>query len=480
MCAVPSRRDLGRIRFMGVFGAMTTALSGLRAQSYALENISGNIANSRTTGFKRLETSFIDLIPDAPQNRELAGSVLARSSATNSVQGDISSTSIATNVAINGDGFFIVAEKLGELNGAPNFSQNNLYSRRGDFDFDRNGYLVNGAGYFLKGLNINPTTGAPAASEASVIRIPNDALPPRATTTIDYRATLPATPQTTAYQAANGAPGSELIGPAAAYPASPATLATIAASDTATFEARSIQGGTITAYDTLGRPAPVRLAWAKETAGLGTDTWSLYAQTDPAATGAAAMWTRAGAAGSFAFDANGNLTSAPITALPPVNVNGIIITGVSLDAGSGGSGMKQVNSTQNVGQLEANAIRQDGYAAGVLQRTNINEDGLVIGTYSNGQVATLAQLLTAQFSAPNSLKRLDGGALAETAESGLPLVGSASSGGSRLVGAATEQSNTDIAEEFSKMIVTQQAYTANTRVITTSQQMLTDILNIIR
>jgi flagellar hook protein FlgE len=480
MCAVPSRRDLGRIRFMGVFGAMTTALSGLRAQSYALENISGNIANSRTTGFKRLETSFVDLIPDAAQNRELAGSVLARSSATNSVQGDISSTSIATNVAINGDGFFIVAEKLGELNGAPNFSQNNLYSRRGDFDFDRNGYLVNGAGYFLKGLNINPTTGAPAASEASVIKIPNDALPPRATTTIDYRATLPATPQTTAYQAANGAPGSELIGPAAAYPASPATLATIAASDTATFEARSIQGGTITAYDTLGRSAPIRLSWAKETAGLGTDTWSLYAQTDPAATGAAAMWTRAGAAGSFAFDANGNLTSAPITALPPVNVNGIIITGVSLDAGMGGSGMKQVNSTQNVGQLEANAIRQDGYAAGVLQRTNITEDGLVIGTYSNGQVATLAQLLTAQFSAPNSLKRLDGGALAETAESGLPLVGSASSGGSRLVGAATEQSNTDIAEEFSKMIVTQQAYTANTRVITTSQQMLTDILNIIR
>jgi flagellar hook protein FlgE len=192
------------------------------------------------------------------------------------------------------------------------------------------------------------------------------------------------------------------------------------------------------------------------------------------------MWTRAGAAGSFAFDANGNLTSAAVTALPPVNVNGVIITGVSLDAGAAGSGMKQVNSTQNVGQLEANAIRQDGYSAGVLQRTSISDDGLVIGTYSNGQVATLAQLLTAQFSAPNSLKRLDGGAFAETAESGLPLVGSASSGGSQLVGGATEQSNTDIADEFSKMIVTQQAYSANTRVITTSQQMLSDILNIIR
>ncbi len=277
---------------MGVFGAMTTALSGLRAQSYALENISGNIANSRTTGFKRVDSSFVDLIPDAPANRELAGSVLSRSMATNSVQGDIATSSIATNVALNGDGFFIVAEKQNELNGVPTFTQANLYTRRGDFDFDRNGFLVNGAGYYLKGLTINPISGNPTGSEADVIRISNDALPPRATTSIEYRATLPATPQTSAYQAANGAAGSELLGLPALFPASPVTLATIAASDNATFEGRTIQGGTITSYDSLGRPVPVRLSWAKTTSGLGTDAWSLYVQTDPAATGAAAMWTR--------------------------------------------------------------------------------------------------------------------------------------------------------------------------------------------
>ena len=136
---------------MGVFGAMTTALSGLQAQSYALENISGNIANSRTTGFKRVDTSFADLVPDTSVTRALSGSVLSRSSATNSVQGDISGTKIATNVALNGDGFFIVAEGQSNLNGVPSFTQTNLYTRRGDFDFDRNGYLVNGAGYYLKG-----------------------------------------------------------------------------------------------------------------------------------------------------------------------------------------------------------------------------------------------------------------------------------------------------------------------------------------
>jgi flagellar hook protein FlgE len=468
---------------MGVFGAMTTALSGLRAQSYALENISGNIANSRTTGFKRVDTGFVDLIPDTPQNRELAGSVLSRSMATNSVQGDIATTSIATNVALNGDGFFIVAEKQNELNGIPNFTQSNLYTRRGDFDFDRNGFLVNGAGYYLKGLSINPITGNPTGSEADVIRITNDALPPRSTTTIEYRATLPATPQTSAYQAANGAIGSELLDQTAPLPSLYSTapaLATITAADNGTFEGRSIQGGTITSYDSLGRPVPVRLSWAKTTSGLGTDAWSLYVQTDPSATGAANMWTRAGAAGQFTFDATGNLTGPATVVIPNVVVNGVTVSGITLNTGAGGSGMKQVYSTQNVGQLEANAIRQDGYSAGVLQNTTISDDGKVVGSYSNGQVATLAQLLTARFASPNSLKRLDGGAFAETTESGLPLVGSASSGGTQLVGSATEQSNTDIADEFSKMIVTQQAYSANTRVITTSQQMLSDILNIIR
>ena len=84
---------------MGIFGAMTTAVSGLRAQSYSLENISGNIANSQTTGFKRVETNFVDMIPDTPPNRGLAGSVTAFSRLTNTIQGDLQPTGIATNMA---------------------------------------------------------------------------------------------------------------------------------------------------------------------------------------------------------------------------------------------------------------------------------------------------------------------------------------------------------------------------------------------
>src|SRR4029078_3950652 len=92
---------------MGIFGALTTAVAGLRAQSYALENISGNIANSQTTAFKRIDTSFLDLIPDTGVNNQLAGSVTTASRETNTVQGDVQTASVSTYMAINGNRFFL-------------------------------------------------------------------------------------------------------------------------------------------------------------------------------------------------------------------------------------------------------------------------------------------------------------------------------------------------------------------------------------
>src|SRR5690606_16631146 len=125
---------------MGVFGAMITAVSGIRAQSYALENISGNIANSQTIGFKRVDTSFVDLVPDRPLGQELAGSVLAVSRATNTIQGDLQTTGVGTHIALNGSGYFVVAERTGSNGDIPTFSNLDLYTRRGDFQIDQNGY----------------------------------------------------------------------------------------------------------------------------------------------------------------------------------------------------------------------------------------------------------------------------------------------------------------------------------------------------
>src|SRR4029079_3300035 len=104
---------------MGIFGALTTAVTGLRAQSFALENISGNIANSQTTAFKRVDTSFMDLIPDNPPSKQLAGTVIASARSTNTVQGDFQSASIGTFMAINGDGFFVVQKPSNFTDGRP-------------------------------------------------------------------------------------------------------------------------------------------------------------------------------------------------------------------------------------------------------------------------------------------------------------------------------------------------------------------------
>ena len=161
---------------MGIFGAMTTAVSGLRAQAYSLENISGNIANSQTTGFKRVETSFVDLLPDMPYRKELAGSVTAFSRLTNTIQGDLQPTGISTHMAINGEGFFIVQERTGFQNNVPTFGGVDLYTRRGDFAIDKDGFLVNGAGLYLRGTSIDPVTGETLGTGNGMVKVSSETL----------------------------------------------------------------------------------------------------------------------------------------------------------------------------------------------------------------------------------------------------------------------------------------------------------------
>ena len=197
---------------MGIYGALSTAVTGLRAQSFALENVSGNIANSQTTGFKRIDTDFVDLIPDAATKRQTAGSVLAQSRSTNNVQGDVKGTSTETNMAINGNGFFVVEPAIGRSDGAAIFSGANFYTRRGDFELDKSGYLVNGAGYYLKGLPIDPQTQNVSGSVPQVLQISNAFLPAHQTTRVNYEINLPQLPKTPAYNQSQ-TPGSELLDP---------------------------------------------------------------------------------------------------------------------------------------------------------------------------------------------------------------------------------------------------------------------------
>src|SRR6202048_4501325 len=183
---------------MGIFDALNTSVGGLQAQSFALQNISGNIANASTTGYKGINTSFEDLIPDSTSpSRQVAGGVSAFAQSTITTQGTVSGTTVATNMAINGDGFFSVQKSTGVVDNVPTFNGVTDYTRRGDFQTNANGNLVNGAGYFLMGVAVDPKTGNPLGNVPQVLQFQNNFVPAQSTTTINYAANLPSTPTTT-------------------------------------------------------------------------------------------------------------------------------------------------------------------------------------------------------------------------------------------------------------------------------------------
>jgi flagellar hook protein FlgE len=605
---------------MGIFDALNTSVSGLQAQSFALQNISGNIANASTVGFKGTNTSFEDIVPTSvTPDQQAAGGVRAFAQATITNQGTVSATQVATNMAISGAGFFNVQKPIGVVDNVPVFNGVTNYTRRGDFQLNANGNLVNGAGYYLLGVTVDPKTGNPIGNVPQVLQFQNNFIPAQATTKITYAANLPTRPSTVASTTATagtltalgglnpadftanpqivGTPpapftdatftgssvnnkaavpapitGATLLSGAAGTDsitsnfaagdtitvngtpitfvaagavgnqlnvtdsvatmlakidsisgtANPSTVSggaitlhtgvtsnlsitssnaaafgalgfpptvtqarggggtagtgTVIGSDTATFANESISGGAVTAFDATGTPVNLQLRWAKtDSSGLGVphlDTWNLFYQSNTTATGAQTAWINAGT--NFVFGSNGVLVSpsgSSIT-LANVTVNNQPLGNLTLAFGSGG--LTQYASVG--GTATINQIQQDGFAAGQLQTVAINNSGLVVGTFSNGQNLNLAAVSLSHFNGPNYLKPLDGGAYAATDQSGVAIAGATGT----ISGSSIESSNTDIADEFTKLIVTQQAYSANTKVITTAQTMTQDLLNVLR
>jgi len=604
---------------MGIFDALNTSVGGLQAQSFALQNISGNIANASTVGYKGIDTSFEDLIPDAlTPNKQVAGGVTAFAQQTITSQGTVSGSTVATNIAINGDGFFSVQKPTGITDNVPVFNGITDYTRRGDFQVNANGNLVNGAGYYLMGVAVDPKTGNPLGNVPQVLQFQNNFIPAQATTAIQYAANLPTVPVTTASPSATagtitaagglnpadfsqnpevaGTPAtpfgdSTVTGAPALNEASPAvpisasttlsgtapsnsltkpfsvgdsitvdgtvitfvangatgnqlnvtdTVGTLLAkigaitgvaptidptngaitlhtgtaqnltitssspgfaalgfnttvtaartgggtagtgfvigNDVQTFDNESISGGAVTVYNAAGTPINIQLRWAKtDSASLGNphvDTWNLFYQNDPNATGSQVAWTNVGT--NFIFNANGSLTSPTGSAIqiPGVTVGGQSLGALSFNISSGA--LTQFASTG--GAATIGTITQNGFAAGQLQSVAINNSGLVVGTFSNGQNIDLASITLSHFNGTNYLKALDGGAYAVTDQSGPAIIGASGS----IAGSSLEGSNTDIADEFTKLIVTQQAYSANTKVITTANDMVQSLLNVLR
>ena len=597
---------------MGIFDALTTAVGGLQSQSFSLQNISGNIANASTIGYKGISTSFEDLVPDATSpSRQVAGGVTAFAQQTITTAGTVSATTVATNMAINGDGFFDVQKPTSTVDNSPVFSGVTDYTRRGDFQVNANGNLVNGAGYYLMGVPVDPTTGNPVGNVPQVLQFQNNFVPAQATSSIQYAVNLPTTPSTTA--AATGAAGSivaagglspsdfsaghnPLVTGTPAYtntavagnpennqatPAAPITsttalsgsagtdsltsgfaagntitvdgtvltfvasgatgnqlnvtdsvgtllskiqsitgvapsisggvitlntgtaanltvsssnssafaalgfagpvnaagtpnpgTGTVIGNDGTTFVNESISGGAVTAYNSAGTPVNVQLRWALTSTSGGASTWNLFYQTDPSATGTSPGWVNVGA--NFTFGPSGALTSPTngTVSIPNLTVSGQSLGTVSLNVGS--SGLTQFASTG--GTATINNLSQNGFAAGQLRSLAVNNNGIVVGTFSNGQNIDLAAVTLSHFNGTNFLQALSGGAYAATALSGPAIAGASGT----ISGSSVEGSNADIADEFTKLIVTQQAYSANTKVITTANSMVQDLLNVLR
>ena len=182
---------------MSLFGAMNTAVSGLSAQSSAFGNISDNVANSQTVGYKRVDTSFIDYLTTSTASDNVPGSVVTRPDYVNNVEGTITQTDDPLALAITGQGFFAVSTQSGTANNLPTFAAQQEYTRAGDFQMDKNGYLVNSAGEFLNGWPVSQSHNRRDVVNQNTlqpIQVSQTVFNPIATTNVNLSANLPATP----------------------------------------------------------------------------------------------------------------------------------------------------------------------------------------------------------------------------------------------------------------------------------------------
>jgi flagellar hook protein FlgE len=252
-----------------------------------------------------------------------------------------------------------------------------------------------------------------------------------------------------------------------AYPAD----GTVIGNDLSTFNAQSVDGGSITAYDSEGNPVNVDFRWAQVTSAGGNSSWQLFYQTNSSATGSQSAWQNVGT--DFNFNSSGELTP-PLSSLTLQNltVNGDNIGNVQLQFGT--NGLTQFGSSSGTAQV--NQIQQNGFAAGQLQSVAVDSQGRITGTFSNGQTIPLAEIPLATFNGEDSLQALNGGAYAATADSGPPIYGATGT----IEGSSLESSNVDISTQFSDLIVAQQAYSANARVMSTADQMIQSLLQVIQ
>lgn len=429
---------------MSIFGGMRSAVTGLAAQSQALGMIADNIANVSTVGYKRTSAQFSTLVTvSSTQSSHSPGGVSSNVMRGIDQQGLLEASTSSTDIAISGDGFFVV-------NDSPNGSGNVYFTRAGSFRPDKDGNLVNTAGYYLTGWPVRNGVVAQTnvLSAFDVINVGNLTAQPQETTTVDVGANLSA----------------EAV-----------------ATDTYDLA--------VQLFDQQGVSHTMTMTFTKTaTPFQWTVTGTLDSGVfDDGATGAASTTL-----GTVTFNPDGTVDTIAAGANTTLSGDDIVFT-ADYD-GDTGTAADQVAVTLNLGTLGAadgltnfagantpNFVDQDGRQFGSLTGVTIGEDGTVTVQFDNGVSRDVYQVPLVTFNNPNGLAEKTGNIFVETTFSGTPTAHAANSGGAGVIApSALESSTVDIADEFTRMIVTQRAFSANTRVITTADEMLDELVRIVR
>jgi flagellar hook protein FlgE len=436
-----------------VLRSLSTGVTGLRAESDALSVNADNIANVNTVGFKSQRAIFAD---------QLGRSILAGTTSNNPgsgvrvtdvqvmhKQGTLSNTGISTDLALSGDGFFT-------LSGTVDGVTSNFYSRNGQFQLDRDGFMVNATGLNVMGY----AAAADGTFEASLseIQVPTAAIPPKVTENITLVANLDS----------NATEPADATGTVIPWdPQDPSRTSNFSTS--------------ITVYDSLGNGHSLDVYFRK-TATANTYEYHVVAsgsEMDPPVAGNLEVGD-----GTLAFTDTGALDT--FTENTPIALNFMNATPgqtITLDLGSqvstGGTGLDGI--TQFAGKDNISSQSQDGYTSGEFAGVSVDGEGVVRGLYTNGEKLAIAQLGIAKFTSNEGLGRAGSQLFMQTRDSGEAAMGVAGSGGRAAVSSGTlEMSNVDLAEEFVGLIQHQRAYSANSKVITTADDMLQELLNIKR
>jgi flagellar hook protein FlgE len=427
--------------------SLFTAVSGMNANGTALSVIGDNVANMNTVAFKASRSSFGDILSQSLGTSQIGRGVAVTDITPVFTQGSFENTANVLDLSVDGEGLFIVKDTSGVA-----------YTRAGQFNLDKEGYIVNTSGMRLQGYLFS-TSGSSAGLGDINLSTLNSAPQPTASAEIsanlDSRATI--------------GPAFDVTDPG----------------NTSNFSS------TLTVYDSLGVSHVINIYFRKDTEAATGNSWEWNAVVND--TDSASGATEIQATGTIDFTSDGALDvesaitypvtsgagsgfqfSGGATANQAVDFN--FGTSITTDGGTGLDGTTQFGSTS------ATIFQsQNGYASGSLRNITITQDGFITGIFTNGQTRAVGQVALAKFLAPTEVKKMGKNLYSESSESGQPIVSIPGTSGTGVVLSNTlELSNVDLAEEFVKMIISQRGFQANSKMVSTSDELMQELINLKR